>query len=160
MLCLVKDNDQHYTVTSEKVFILAHILIAEDDPSVREFVSRVLTMHGHTVMEAEDGLMAIDMLATEDCDLILSDIVMPAMDGISLALKIKADFPELPIILMTGYADEHRRAHNLSALIDGLMLKPFNMEQLLAKINNALEQARARKAAYSAKKEVYSSASQ
>jgi DNA-binding response OmpR family regulator len=139
---------------------LAHILVAEDDPSVREFVSRVLSMHGHTVVEAEDGLMAVDTLETEVFDLILSDIVMPAMDGISLALKTKADYPELPIILMTGYADEHRRAHNLSALIDGLMLKPFNMEQLLAKINNALDQARARKEAYAAKKVVYSSASQ
>lgn len=139
---------------------MAHILITEDDISVREFVSRVLSMHGHTVVEAEDGLMAVDILANEEFDLVLSDIVMPAMDGISLALKIKADFPELPIILMTGYADEHRRAHNLSALIDGLMLKPFNMEQLLAKINNALEQARARKAAYASKKTVYSSANQ
>jgi len=139
---------------------LAHILITEDDISVREFVSRVLSMHGHTVVEAEDGLMAVAILANEEFDLVLSDIVMPAMDGISLALKIKADFPELPIILMTGYADEHRRAHNLSALIDGLMLKPFNMEQLLAKINNALEQARARKAAYASKKTVYSSANQ
>ncbi|UTW55147.1 response regulator [Kordiimonas sp. SCSIO 12610] len=139
---------------------MAHILIAEDDPSVREFVSRVLTMHGHTVVEAEDGLMAIETLFDEGFDLVLSDIVMPAMDGISLALKIKADYPDLPIILMTGYADEHRRAHNLSALIDGLMLKPFNMEQLLTKITNALEQARARKEAYAAKKPAYSSASQ
>ncbi len=122
---------------------MAKILVVEDDPSVREFVTRVLSMHGHDVLEAEDGLMAVDMMSTQSFDLALSDIVMPGMDGISLALKIKADYPRVPIILMTGYADQHRRAHNLSALIDGLMLKPFNMDQLLAKINNALERARA-----------------
>jgi len=123
---------------------VARILIVEDEESVRDFVNRVLTMHGHSVLIAKDGAEAVDLMDNHHFDLLLSDIAMPMMDGISLALKVRASRPHVPILLMTGFADERQRAHNLSLLIEGLITKPFNMDQLLAVVNKVLEQSRAK----------------
>jgi len=117
---------------------LARILLAEDESTVREFVSRVLTMHGHSVLEAQDGAQAVELMNQHHFDLLLTDIVMPVMDGISLALKVRDTRPNVPIILMTGYANESQRAHNLSVLIEELLSKPFNKDQLMKAVNDAL----------------------
>ncbi len=117
---------------------VAQVLLAEDEDTVREFVSRVLTMHGHSVLEACDGAEAVEQMNQHHFDLLLTDIVMPIMDGISLALKVRATRPDVPIILMTGYANESQRAHNLSVLIEELLTKPFNKDELVAAVNKAL----------------------
>ena len=117
---------------------MARILLAEDESTVREFVSRVLTMHGHSVLEAQDGAQAVELMNQHHFDLLLTDIVMPVMDGISLALKVRDTRPNVPIILMTGYANESQRAHNLSVLIEELLSKPFNKDQLMKAVNDAL----------------------
>ena len=67
---------------------------------------------------------------------------MPVMDGIALALKIAADRPGLPILLMTGFAAEKQRAHNLDALTTEVLSKPFTMERLLRAVEKALLKAR------------------
>lgn len=122
---------------------MARVLVVEDEESVRDFVTRVLTMHGHSVLIAADGAEAVDLMGDHHFDLLLSDIAMPMMDGISLALKVRATRPHVPILLMTGFADERQRAHNLTLLIEGLITKPFNMEQLLSAVNKALLHSRA-----------------
>jgi two-component system cell cycle response regulator CpdR len=106
------------------------ILIAEDDTAVREFVSRALVNAGHEVVAAADGLQALEALENDEFDLLLSDIVMPELDGIALALKVSRDWPDLPILLMTGYAAERQRAHNLDALIHDVISKPFTLQQI------------------------------
>jgi two-component system cell cycle response regulator CpdR len=106
------------------------ILIAEDDTAVREFVSRALVNAGHEVVAAADGLQALEALENDEFDLLLSDIVMPQLDGIALALKVFRDWPDLPILLMTGYAAERQRAHNLDALIHDVISKPFTLQQI------------------------------
>ncbi|WP_262693852.1 response regulator [Kordiimonas aquimaris] len=118
--------------------VVAKVLLAEDDDSVREFVSRVLVLHGHSVIEATDGAKAVELMNTHHFDLLITDIVMPIMDGISLALKVRSERPHVPIVLMTGYANESQRAHNLSVLIEELLAKPFNKDQLVAAVNKAL----------------------
>lgn len=105
---------------------------------MREFVSRVLTLHGHSVLEAHDGVQAVELMNKHHFDLLLTDIAMPVMDGISLALKVRDARPGVPIILMTGYANESQRAHNLSVLIEELLTKPFNKDQLMKAVNAAL----------------------
>lgn len=109
---------------------VSKILIAEDDTAVREFVSRALVNAGHEVITAADGLQALQALESGDFDLLLSDIVMPELDGIALALKVSKDWPDLPILLMTGYAAERQRAHNLDALIHDVISKPFTLQQI------------------------------
>lgn len=110
---------------------MARVLIAEDDPAVREFVGRALTIRGFDVTTVEDGLQALETLAVDAAfDLLITDIVMPGMDGIALALKLSKDRPDLAILLMTGFASERQRAHNLEVLIHRVIPKPFTLQQI------------------------------
>ncbi len=117
---------------------MARVLIAEDDTAVREFVSRALTLGGHEVATANDGLEALDALDGEAFDLLVTDIVMPNLDGIALALKVAKDYPRMPVLLMTGYAAERQRAHNLDVLIHDVIIKPFTLDQICAAAEEAL----------------------
>src|ERR1700742_2252336 len=98
---------------------MSRILVAEDEEALRAFVVRALAQDGHEVLAAADGGEALDVLTREQgrFDLLLTDIRMPVMDGIALALATARDFPDLTILLMTGYADQRERAHGLHALI-------------------------------------------
>lgn len=119
---------------------MARILVAEDDPSVRAFVVSALTMKGHEVVAEEDGGLAAETVDAENgrFDLLLSDIKMPIMDGIGLALHVAAKFPDIIIVLMTGFADQRERAHGLDALIYDVITKPFTLADLLQKVDDAL----------------------
>lgn len=115
---------------------MARILVAEDDQAVQSFVARALAHRGHTVTAVDDGLQALEALQEAEpgeaagFDLLITDIVMPGMDGIALALKVARDHPQLPILMMTGYSAERQRAHNLQELICRVITKPFNLEQI------------------------------
>ncbi len=119
---------------------MARILIAEDDEPVRAFVRRALMIDGHEVMEAEDGAEALAILEQRQgaFDLLLTDIRMPLMDGIALALAAAPQFPNLVILLMTGYADQRERAHGLEALVHDVVTKPFSLADIRAKVAEAL----------------------
>ncbi len=118
---------------------MANILVAEDDEAVRAFVARALTYRGHQVRSVPDGSGALVALEREDFDLVLTDIVMPVMDGIALALKIAKEYPSLKVLMMTGYTDEKQRAHNLDLLIHDVVAKPFTLEQICDAVDAALE---------------------
>ena len=102
--------------------------------------ARALTMDGHEVRTAADGSEALDMLTREEggFDLLLTDVRMPIMDGIALALTVARDFPNMTILLMTGYADQRERAYGLDALIHDVITKPFTLAVLRAAVNEAL----------------------
>lgn len=119
---------------------MARILVAEDDEAVREFVERALSHFGHSVACVSDGSEALALLESteEPFDLLLTDIVMPAMDGIALALRVTRDWPDMKILMMTGYADERKRAHNLDMLIHEVVAKPFSLEEINEKVMQAL----------------------
>lgn len=119
---------------------VAHILIAEDEEALRGMCARGLAMDGHAVQTAGDGSEALDVLAgsRRPFDLLLADVRMPIMDGIALALAAARDFPELTILLMTGYADQRERAHGLDAIVHDVIAKPFSQAVLRATVNEAL----------------------
>lgn len=119
---------------------MARILVVEDVAAVREFVRRALTNEGHHVAAAEDGLKGLAMLASGDFDLLLTDIVMPGLDGIALALKVAKEYPNVRILLMTGYAAERQRAHNLDALIHRVIPKPFSLQEICRAVNEVLSE--------------------
>lgn len=126
---------------------MARILLAEDDSAVRDFVRRALEMRGHDVVPVHDGGEALEKLTSpiEDFDLVLSDIRMPVVDGIALALHAARDKPGLPVLLMSGYAEHRERAYGLDSLIRGIIQKPFTLESIQAEVEAALaprEQAR------------------
>jgi DNA-binding response OmpR family regulator len=97
-------------------------------------------MQGHDITACEDGGLAEEAMAAADgsFDLLLSDIKMPVMDGIALALSVGARWPEVTILLMTGFADQRERAHGLDALIYDVVAKPFSLKQLTDKVDDAL----------------------
>ena len=119
---------------------MARILIAEDEESVRNLVRRALETDGHSVTQAADGAEALDILnKTQGAfDLLLTDIKMPVMDGIALALAAARDHPSLTIMLMTGYADQRERASGLEGLVQGIIAKPFTVADIRFSVAAAL----------------------
>jgi CheY-like chemotaxis protein len=119
---------------------MAKILIAEDDDAIRKLVVRALNQDGHTVTAASDGRVALDALNQEDSefDLLLTDVKMPVMDGIALALTAGREHPDLAILMMTGFADQRERAHELDAFVHDVINKPFTLKQIRGAVQEAL----------------------
>ena len=121
---------------------MAKILIAEDDATIRDLVVRALRQDGHELTAAPDGAAALDALTRQngEFDLLLTDVKMPVMDGIALALAAGRDHPDMTIMLMTGYADQRDRAHGLDALVHDVIAKPFSVDQIKGAVREALVQ--------------------
>lgn len=119
---------------------MARILLTEDDEAVRTFVRRALELDGHSVETATDGSEAVDRLTEENgnFDLLLSDIKMPVMDGITLARHTAKAHPDLPILLMTGFADQRERANGLDALVHDVITKPFSLADIRSAVRCAI----------------------
>ncbi len=120
--------------------MVARILIAEDEATVRALVTRALTQDGHDVVTTADGSEALEAFtqAKKPFDLLLTDIKMPVMDGLALAMAVARDDPSLPILLMTGYADQRERASGLDALIHDVIAKPFTLYEIQSAVAGAL----------------------
>jgi two-component system cell cycle response regulator CpdR len=119
---------------------MARILVAEDEETLCAMCARALSTAGHDVTTAADGSEALDALKRErgGFDLLVTDIRMPIMDGIALSLAAARDFPDLTILLMTGYADQRERASGLDALIHDVLPKPFTLAALRGAVDEAL----------------------
>jgi CheY-like chemotaxis protein len=118
---------------------MARILLAEDEETLRAMLVRAFAAD-HDVTAASDGAEALDKLneAQGEFDLLLTDIRMPLMDGIALALAAARDYPRLTILMMTGFADQRERAHGLDALIHDVVTKPFSLAQIRGAVQDAL----------------------
>jgi len=119
---------------------MPRILIADDEEAVRGLVARALQMDGHSTVTAQDGAEALEILTREAgrFDLLLTDIKMPLMDGIALALAAARDFPKLTIILMTGFADQRERASGLNAIVHDVVTKPFSVADIRKAVTEAV----------------------
>ena len=119
---------------------MARVLIADDEDSMRSLVARAIAMDGHDIVAVEDGAEALDVLVRDAgaFDLLLTDIQMPVMDGIALALTAARDFPALTILLMTGFADQRERAMNLDAIVHDVITKPFSVADIRTAVADAL----------------------
>lgn len=124
--------------TPEKTDDTRWILVADDEPSVRQFVERALNYAGYAVTAVPDGNAALEALTKRKYDLLLTDIVMPDLDGIALALKVAKDYPGTKILMMSGYANQRQRAHNLDFLAHEVISKPFTLEEITKRISGAL----------------------
>jgi DNA-binding response OmpR family regulator len=120
---------------------MANILLVDDEEPIRGFLKRGLDLDGHTVTTAMDGSDALDKLAEAGggFDLMLTDIRMPIMDGIALALAAKRDYPALSILLMTGFADQRERAKGLEIIVEDVLTKPFSLAEMRTAVRGVLE---------------------
>jgi len=118
---------------------MARILVADDEADIRDIATRALESMGHEVTAVADGGAALATLNSDSAyDLLLTDIAMPVMDGIALALKVSSDYPNVRILLMTGYGVERQRAYGLTDLVHVVLDKPFGLEALKVAIAQTL----------------------
>lgn len=117
---------------------MAAILIAEDDPAVREFVSRALTAHGFSVTAVDDGEQALDAACQGRYDLLITDVIMPGMDGLTLAVEVNRRCPDMRVLVMTGFAAEEQRARVEDDYVKGVISKPFTLQQICSAAKTAL----------------------
>jgi two-component system, cell cycle sensor histidine kinase and response regulator CckA len=117
------------------------VLLVEDEDAVRSFAARALGQRGYQVLEAATGSEALDVFESHqgDVDLVVSDVVMPEMDGPTLMEKLRRDRPDLKIIFISGYAEDSFRKH-LAENEDFMFLqKPFDLKELAAAVKAALQ---------------------
>ena len=114
------------------------ILIVEDDKELSQLFQKVLEKNGYQIKCASDGLQALKTLDTTYIDLIISDIMMPVMDGITLCRQLKEDVrtSHIPIILLTALNNTEQSIEGLNRGADDYISKPFNAQLLLARANN------------------------
>jgi two-component system, cell cycle response regulator CpdR len=120
---------------------MTRILVVDDEEGIRGFLKRALEMDGHEVTTACDGAEALDLLTDADglYDLVVSDIRMPIMDGIAFALAAKQDYPDVKILLMTGYAEQRERCKSLESIIIDVMSKPFHLSDMREKVKSLVQ---------------------
>ncbi len=112
------------------------VLLVEDDRAVRLVVERALRRHGLDVVTASDGGLALDLLAGTPVDILVSDVVMPGIDGVELLEAIRVRRPDLPVVLMSGYAEPpQRRALDGAGAV--FLAKPFTADDLLDAVRAA-----------------------
>ncbi|MEM7368933.1 MAG: tetratricopeptide repeat protein [Bacteroidota bacterium] len=118
------------------------ILIVEDNPDVRSFLDQTLQGFGYKVIQAEDGQIGLKQAKKHQPDLIISDIMMPRMDGFDFARAIRADVKSshIPLILLTAKASDESRIAGLETGVDAYLTKPFKAKELQVRIKNLIEQ--------------------
>jgi two-component system cell cycle response regulator CpdR len=118
---------------------MAKILIAEDDVSMREFLSMALERAGHSVLACEDGDSALDKLSKDKAfDLLVADVIMPGMDGIELSQKARHLFPDLKVMFITGFAAVAVSEQDKDSENAPVLSKPFHLNKLISEIETLL----------------------
>jgi len=119
----------------------AMILVVEDERPVRSTIRRLLERHGYQVLEAANGLDALDLVTARSAEisLVLSDMVMPGMGGTELASRVRAIAPKLPVLLMTGYTEEAIIRAGDRPLDEHIIEKPFTLTTMLEKVSRAID---------------------
>ena len=115
-----------------------HILVAEDEPRLASLLRRVLTEERHTVDIANDGAVAYDLAASDTYDLVILDVMLPEMDGVEVCRLMRDDGVQTPVLMLTARGAIEDRVRGLNAGADDYVVKPFAMEELLARVNALL----------------------
>ena len=119
------------------------LLVVEDDESVRTMIARLLQSEGYEVLQAEDGREALELIERRSgpVDLVITDVVMPKMNGRELAASLKVQRPKLPVLFISGYTDDEMVRRGLIEPNNPFLSKPFTPEVLAAKVRFLLDQA-------------------
>jgi two-component system cell cycle response regulator CpdR len=117
---------------------MIRILLAEDDNSMREYLARALTRTGYAVMAVDNGVTALELLQKESFDLLLTDIVMPELDGIELAQRASTLYPDMRVMFITGFAAVTLQSGAVPP--DAKVLsKPFHLRDLVAEVDRMFD---------------------
>ena len=116
------------------------ILLVEDEENLRSAIRLNLEMEGHHVTEARDGKIGFDNFRSAHFDLIILDVMLPEMDGYTLCQKIRLENTQVPIIFLTAKGASDERVQGLKLGADDYLSKPFNLEELLLRVNGEIIQ--------------------
>lgn len=119
----------------------ANVLIVEDDPNVRAALQRALSYEGYDVSVAEDGGRGLEEVSQNPPDVIVLDVMMPFVDGLEMCRRLRARGDETPILMLTALGEVSDRVDGLDAGADDYLVKPFALEELLARIRSLLRRA-------------------
>jgi two-component system, OmpR family, response regulator MprA len=117
------------------------VLIVDDDPDVRDALRRSLTFEGYDTRTAVDGLDALARVAEEEPELIVLDVLMPRMDGLTAARRLRGEGSRTPILMLTARDTVGDRVTGLDAGADDYLVKPFELDELLARVRALLRRS-------------------
>lgn len=109
------------------------ILVVDDEPALRDLAEEILSGAGYRVLTAKDGFIALEVLASQAVDCLLSDVIMPHMDGFELAQKVRNTYPSIKIQLASGYSDQRASSRD-NPLHSSILYKPYSAAELLGKL--------------------------
>lgn len=116
------------------------VLVVDDDAVVGHSINRVLTEQGYQVREAVSGIEALEALGHQDYDMVFTDIRMPGMDGLDMAARMKKNYPEMPVVVITGYGtqESEKKANDLG--LAGFLRKPLSPEMIIENAGRVLRE--------------------
>ncbi|MEI8238170.1 MAG: response regulator transcription factor [Actinomycetota bacterium] len=118
------------------------ILIADDDRAIREALTRALTLEGYDVVQATDGAAALSLIESSQPDVAVLDVMMPNVDGLTVCRVLRAERNRLPVLMLTARTETPDRVAGLDAGADDYLPKPFDLDELLARLRALLRRAR------------------
>lgn len=110
------------------------ILVCDDEKGIRTLVNKIAVFEGHTVLEAENGMDAIEICRNRDVDVVVMDIMMPGLDGFSAVKEIRK-FSDVPVIMLSARGEEYDRLHGFETGADDYVVKPFSPKELMMRID-------------------------
>ena len=121
---------------------MGRILLADDDRAIRESLSRALGLQGYDVVPASDGAVALSLVEKEQPDVAILDVMMPNVDGLTVCRVLRAERNRLPILMLTARTETADRVAGLDAGADDYLAKPFELDELFARVRALLRRAR------------------
>ena len=117
------------------------VLVVDDEPAVRQALERALRFEGYTAELAEDGMSGLAVHAERPADAIVLDIAMPRMDGLEMCRRLRAASDRTPVLMLTARTSVNERVDGLDAGADDYLIKPFALEELLARLRALLRRS-------------------
>lgn len=120
-----------------------NVLVCEDDRNIRKLISEYLFQDGYTVFESSNGEEALEALCENHIDLLITDIMMPEMDGFELVSEVRKSGTEIPVLIITAKASMEDKKTGFGCGADDYMVKPIDMEEMLLRVSALLRRAKA-----------------
>lgn len=130
-----EEDDINVTETKPKAGS-GTILVVDDEPAIRSLVDAILSSAGYNVLQAHNGTQALDLLATNNVDVVISDVIMPEMDGYELAHIIHHTYPNINIQLTSGFSEDRGKTVTNEELYKNILHKPYTSEELLTRVSD------------------------
>lgn len=119
---------------------MSRLLIVDDEFRIREIIKKYAEFEGYDVVEATDGMAAIDICSSQDFDLIIMDVMMPELDGFSACREIRKT-KNTPIIMLSARGEEYDKIHGFELGIDDYVVKPFSPKELMMRVNAVIKRS-------------------